>query len=437
MRRLPSLLLPLALVLLPACPTPEDAGTDEEWPEPTWPELRSELPHDASPSLDAAERETQARDNRLLALDLYHELRQDSATAGANLLLSPYSIRTAFGMLYGGAVGAGRDQMTSVLHYSLAGERQHVAFNWIDDELASRQLPGDEDGGIDPVIVLPANAVWVEKSIQGKIEQPFVDLLSVHYDTGLRLADFIGNKEVERVAINRWVEARTRGLIPELLPPAGLPENLTMILINALYMKSPWASPFDGTTRPAPFITADGGSIDAVLMSHSGVDVDHGVGADYQIVAIPLRNPALEMIALMPTGDFATFEDSLDETKLAAALASLESAYVQLEFPRLHVAGNFELSAALKNLGMTLPYAGGVFEDIGGVDKLFAVYHQVKIIADEDGVEAAAATAIVLDDEAGGGADEVVRIDRAFFLMIRDKPTDTLLFFGRVLDPEG
>lgn len=443
MRRLPSLILPLALVLLPACPTP-DGDPQGEWVEPTWPEIRSELPHDTAPSLDAVEQEALARDNRLLALDLYHELRQDSTTTGKNLLLSPYSIRTAFGMLYGGAVGAGRDQMTSVLHFSLADERQHVAFNWLDDQLASRQLPGtgqlDEDGepSIDPVIVLPANAVWAERNLQGSLQQPYIDLLSVHYDTGVRLADFESNKEHERVQINKWVEARTRGLIPDLLPPEGLPDYLTMILINALYLKAPWATPFDGPTNAASFVTASGDSIDVDMMSATAVDVGHGVGEDYEIVAIPLRNSHLELVALMPTGDFIAFEDSLDEAKLEGALISLNSAYVQLQFPKLDVAGQFELSGALQALGMIAPFNGGVFQDIGGVDKLFAVHHQVKIIADEDGVEAAAATALVLDDEAGGfEPEDTVRIDRAFFLMIRDRPTDTLLFFGRVLDPNA
>ena len=432
-------LLALSLPLLLACSNRE-SGSEGEWPEPTWPELRSGLPHDANPTLDANEQSDFARDNRLFALDLYHRLRQDPSFEGKNLLFSPSSIRTALAMLYAGAVGPGGDQMATALHYSLPGERQHVAFNWLDDELASRKVEADVDPDTQEVLkgevlVLPANGVWADQGIRGKIEPAYIDLLSVHYDAPLRLADFVGNKEGERVKLNQWVEARTHGLIPELLPPNSLPENLTMALINAVYLKAPWSAPFDGPTYPSPFLGAE--ALEVPTMSHTGADVHHGVGDDFEIVAIPLRGHDLQLIALMPTGDFASFEASLDEPKLAATLDSLELDYVMLEFPKLDVAADFELSDALQALGITLAYEGGVFEGIGGVDKLASVRHQAVIKADEDGVEAAAATVALLDDEVGGGSDVLVKIDRAFFLMIRDEPTDTLLFFGRVLDPRG
>ncbi len=438
MRRILAPLIPLALALLPACGGPTDDGQQGEWPEPQWPTLRSEQPHDTAPQLDADEVQAFAQDNRLFALDLYHQLRQDPDNSGKNLLLSPYSIRTAFGMLYGGATGQGRDEITDALHFSLDGERQHVGFNWLDDSLAARQLPAEESDyeTLDPVVVLPANAVFANRNLAEQIKAPYLDLLSIHYGVGVRLADFDGNPEGEREKINEWVEARTRGLIPELLP--NLPELTSMVLINALYLKAPWAAPFDGPTLDRDFFALDGSTQTVDMMAHLGMNASYGEGEDYQIVAMPLRNPDLEVIALLPTGDFTSFEATLDETRLAQTLASLQSSYVGVEMPKLSVACTFSLREALMGLGLVTPWSGGSFEDIGGVDKLFEVHHQTVIKADEDGVEAAAATAIVLDDEVGGGEPELtIRLDRPFFLMIRDDPTDTLLFFGRVLDPTG
>lgn len=420
-----SLPLPLALSLVLACTRSE--GEQPEFVEPTWPELRSELPHDANPTLADAEQVDFARDGRTFTLDLYHQLRTDPAFEGSNIVFSPVSLRTALGMSWAWSETPQFEELAETMHFTLPEERQHVAHNWLDDALRSRELEASEVEGNekDPVIVTPINGFWLEKLDGPSFDTEVLDLLSVHYDTGIRLADFANDKEGEVARVNAWVEARTRGLIPELI--TEIPEFLTAIVVNAFYLKAPWATQFEGPTNAAPFVTADGSSQNVDMMSSLAKDVDYALADDHLIVALPLRNRDLELIALMPTGDFASFEASLDEPKLAAALASLESAYVQMYFPKLEVDVHTKLKAPLEALA-----PGETFEQLG----VFEIFHQVKVLADEDGVEAAAATAVVYDDDVGAGeASEVVRVDRAFFLMIRDRPTDQLLFFGRVLDP--
>lgn len=423
-----SLALALALSLPLAC-TASDAGDQPEFVEPTWPELRSELPHEQNPTLTAEAQTTYAVDGRGFALELYHQLRGDPQFSGANILFSPVSLRIAFGMSWANAKSPEYEELADIMHFTLPELTQHTANNWLDDALRSRNLEASEIEGNekDPVIVSPINAVWIEQLDAPGFDPEVLDLLAVHYDTGIRLADFANDKQHEVDLVNDWVEARTRGLIPELI--TSLPEVLTKIEVNAFYLKSPWATEFEGPTNTAPFVTAGGGSINVDMMSSEAMDVQFAIADDHVIVALPLRNRDLELIALMPTGDFAEFEATLDEPKLAAALASLESGYVQMEFPKLEVDAHTALKGPLDALG-----PGETLDRLG----IFEVFHQIKILADEDGVEAAAATAVVYDDEVGGGAgDQLVRIDRAFFLMIRDRPSDQLLFFGRVLDPTG
>lgn len=420
--------LALALALPLAC-TASDAGDQPELVEPTWPELRSELPHEQNPTLTAEAQTTYAVDGRGFALELYHQLRSDPQFATANILFSPVSLRIAFGMSWANAKSPEYEELADIMHFTMPELTQHTANNWLDDALRSRNLEASEIEGNekDPVIVSPINAVWIEQHDAPGVDPEVLDLLAVHYDTGMRLADFANDKQHEVDLVNDWVEARTRGLIPELI--TSLPEVLTKIEVNAFYLKSPWAAEFEGPTNTAAFVTAGGGSIDVDMMSSVGMDVDYAIADDHVIVALPLRNRDLELIALMPTGDFAEFEATLDEPTLAAALASLEYGYVQMEFPKLEVDAHTALKAPLDALG-----PGETLDRLG----IFEVFHQVKILADEDGVEAAAATAVVYEDEAGGGdGDQLVRIDRAFFLMIRDRPSDQLLFFGRVLDPTG
>jgi serpin B len=420
----------LSLGLALGCTTRADDGEQPEFVEPTWPELRSELPHDANPSLAVDEQADFARDGRTFALDLYHQLRSEPGFDAANIVFSPVSLRTALGMAWAGADAESptHEELADIMNFTLPELRQHVASNWLDDALRSRELEADETEGNekDPVILAPINAVWIEQLDAPDIEPEYLDLLAVHYDSGVRLADFLADKGREVARVNAWVEARTRGLIPELI--TAIPEFLSKIEINAFYLKAPWATQFEGATLTEPFVTAGGATLNVDMMSSAAMDVGYALADDHMIVALPLRNRDLELIALMPTGDFAEFEAGLDEPKLAAALASLDSAYVAMHFPKLDVDVHAMLKASLQALR-----PGNTFEALG----VFEIFHQIKIIADEDGVEAAAATAVVYEDEVGGGAEQIVRVDRAFFLMIRDRPTDQLLFFGRVLDPSG
>ncbi|MFO7562327.1 MAG: serpin family protein [Enhygromyxa sp.] len=439
MRQLASLAL-LTTVLVACGDSAGPADEEHEWIEPSWPELRSDEAHDEDPLLDADEELAFARDHRLLALDLYHQTRQASSWSGKNLMLSPYSLRSALAMVYGGSVGLAHTQIRDVMHFSLEGERQHVAFNWLDDQLRARAQPQIMTNGevTDEVIVAPVNAAWVEGSIADDIAQPFIDQLAVHYDAGLYLADFNNQLETERARINQWVEARTRGLIPDLLP--DLPPVTTMVMVNALHLKAPWAEAFDRKqTRSGSFTRLDGSTVNVDLMSSgTGLSVGYAEDIDYLALALPLRGAELEVVIVMPLGDFASFEDALDEPRLAEILAGLEGSFWAVQMPRVSVASTFALKPELEELGMIEPFDPQEpvepFADIGPVGKLWEVHHQVNVALDEGGVEAAAATAAVFEEEGGAEFEQVV-IDRPFFLMIRDRPSDTLLFFGRVLDP--
>jgi serpin B len=111
-------------------------------------QIRSCEPHDQDPQLGAEQIEALAAGQLALALDLYHVLRNGSAE-DKSFTISPYSLQAAFGMLYAGAVEPARSELESTLHFSL-GDAQHGAFNWLNGQLAARNLPGLEDA--DPVV---------------------------------------------------------------------------------------------------------------------------------------------------------------------------------------------------------------------------------------------------------------------------------------------
>lgn len=402
------------------------------------PQIHSETPHDQGPQIAEAEVEALADQNHALTLDLYHQLREGQA-ANRSFSISAYSIHSAFGMLYAGTVEPARSEMATTLHFSLAGERQHVAHNWLDAQLAARNLPAMnyEWGDLAAVELRTANGVWVLDDYADLIAHDYLDLLARHYDAGVFLAQFDTRPELERAAINEWVSERTAELIPELFPVGVIDTQTTLVLANALYLKAPWARPFSAqATEPAPFFRLDGSELEVEMMHDDALRADYGEGPGYQALALPLRGDELEMLIIVPD-DFATFEAGLDAAGLASLRASMSSTVVSVSLPKFEVEAQLELTGELQALGMSSPFVDdrsfdAILERLGVIT---AVVHQTVIEVDEKGTEAAAATGIVITKTGALLPDAAIEVDRPFMLAIRDAPTDTLLFFGRVLEP--
>lgn len=416
----------------------EAEGAEGAEGEPEIPEVRSESPHDDNPQIDASEQAALSEDAHALSLDLYHLLR--TQRVGEGFSISSYSIQTAFGMLYGGTVGQARDEMTDTLHFSLE-DRQHLALNWLDAQITARNLPGYPDQEIDPVITQVANGVWVTDSLGPSVEPEYLDLLSIHYDAGLFLADFVNHEEEERMRINGWVSARTRDLIPELFPKGSIQASTTMVLVNALYLKAPWAEPFDpNATSKQSFTRVDGSTVMVDMMRSYMQSVDYAEGEGWFAVSVPLRGGALGLLAIVPD-DFAAFEASLDLSTLDAVTSNLAPELVTLALPKFTLESSFELGSVLRDeLGMPTPFMDPSSFDgivLGGPGVITRVIHKTVIAVDEKGTEAAAATGIVLGDDGGPSPTRDIVVDKPFLLILRDGPTNTPLFFGRVLDPSA
>ena len=441
-----SRILAPALVLGLACASEPPAGTDTDTEgdgdgdpgdgDGDVEELRSEAPHDDDPQLAQDQIDALAAANHALTLDLYHALREGEV-AGEGFAISAYSVSSAFGMLYAGSVDPARAQIAESLRFPFAGEQQHVAHNWLDAQLASRNQVDPESG--DALTLTTSNGLWLLDDLASGVPQDFLDVLAVHYDAGVHLADFTGDPEGEREQINAWVSDRTNALIPELFPEQSIHSLTTLVLVNALYLKGGWAAPFaDGLTTAEDFTRLDDQVVSVQMMHAPLVNAGYAATADYEAVSLTLYGSQLDVVLILPT-DFGAFEASLDPATLAELLGSLDAAPLDLRLPRFELDASLELTNELEGLGMLAPFDDdssfdGIHPD---VDHIQVVVHDTVIKVDEDGIEAAAATGIGGDGDGDTEPDPptVVTFDRPFLLAVRDYPTDTLLFFGRVLDP--
>jgi serpin B len=383
--------------------------------------------------LRAAGAASVVKGNTAFATGLYAELKDGDD----NVFYSPYSISTALAMTYAGASGSTATAMRQAMH--LPTGNVHPAYKTISADLASRGngvTAADEDRKFQLSI---ANSLWGEKTQPFKA--PFVSTVSANYGAGLELADFRRNAERERGRINAWVEDKTNDKIKELLPPRALTTDTKLVLVNAIYFKAGWSTPFkkDHTERE-PFTPLVGAKKNVDMMS-AVQEMDHDATADYDAVAMPYVGDKVELVAIAPkTGTFRAFENGLTADKIDGIRSAMTSKRVNLSFPKFKIEGaSVKLKAQLTKMGMGLAFADGAdFRGITGAPetKIGDVVHKAFISVDEEGTEAAAATAVIMISKSSMPRPAVpATFDRPFVFAIRDIPTGTILFMGRVTKP--
>ncbi len=373
-------------------------------------------------------------DNQAFALELYRYLADRSQD---DLFLSPHSISVALAMTYAGARGETEAQMAEALRFTLPQDELHAAFNQLDLILSARgeDAKGKDGEGFRLHVV---NALWGQQGYD--FEETFLDTLARNYGAGLRLVDFVEDAEGARQTINAWVSEQTEGRIEDLIPQGVLDALTRLVLTNAIYFNAAWAEPFEeDMTEDGPFYLLDGSSVEVPMM-HQTEHFGYTAGEGYQAVELPYDGRELSMVILLPDSDeFAAFERDLDRETLVTILSALRSQRVNLAMPRFEFSSKFSLTDALSELGMPVAFTEEAdFSGMNGRRELMItdVLHQAFVSVDEEGTEAAAATAVVVGLTSAMPEEPVeMTVDRPFIFLIRDIETGALLFVGRTLNP--
>jgi serpin B len=369
--------------------------------------------------------------NTQFACDLYAQLR----ASDGNVVYSPYSISTALAMTYAGARTKTAEQMAQVLHFTLPQERLHPAAGAL-----IRDLSGTAQGKKRNYQLYVANALWGQKDY-GFLKD-FVTLTRTCYDAGLTEVDFVSAREAARATINNWVEKKTQNKIKELLKEGHLKPETRLVLTNAIYFKAEWEKKFiREVTRKAPFQVSAKQKVQAPLMAQRG-QFAYLDGGTFQMLALPYAGKELSMLLLLPkkVDGLAALEKALTAENLDKWHKKLKATEVEVFLPKFKVTGAFELKKVLKAMGMESPFSpmAADFSGMnGGSDPLFIseVVHQTFVDVNEEGTEAAGATAAVV--AMGGIPPKAVafRADHPFVFLVRDNRSGSVLFVGRVADP--
>ena len=264
--------------------------------------------------------------------------------------------------------------------------------------------------------------------------------MAENYGGGLSLLDFLNAPDESRVVINDWIAAQTRNRIEDLIPRGAVNTFTRMVLTNAIYFKASWSEPFhEARTEDRPFNLLDGNQV-AVATMRQSAEYGYASGNGYQVVELPYHGNELSMVILMPgSGRFEEFESTLSSARLAGILEDVGFRQVDLSMPKFTFGWGASLADALRTMGMPSAFdpAEADLSGMTDVEQLYFtdVIHKAFVAVDEEGTEAAAATAVIIGATSAPVEPIVVTLDRPFVFLIRDIPTETILFLGRVVDP--
>jgi serpin B len=384
------------------------------------------------------------------------DLLAKETPADANALLSPYSIQTALAMTFAGAAGATRTEMARVLHYTGEEAELHQSFAALQqalDEVAkntalSAERAARQGGHSEPVTLTAANRLFGQKSYE--FRAPFLALLKDTYGAPFQPVDFVRSPAEATKEINDWVEQQTRQRIRDLIPPSSLGTDTRLVLVNAIYLKAPWAEAFPASaTQPRPFHVKGGPAQDVPTMVRQG-RFGYEKREAFSVVTIPYSGGEIQLLILLPpeTNGLAALEAKLTPELLALG-ANPGMADVILHLPKFKLEPPLlKLGQALKSLGMKSafdqPSGSADFDRMAPRkpdDYLYIseVFHKTFLALDEKGTEAAAATAVAMMRATAvlmeKPAPVVVRVDHPFLFAIQHRRSGACLFWGRITDP--
>ena len=364
-----------------------------------------------------------------------------------NKFISPYSIDSAFGMVYTGAKGATADEIRKVLGMPADPADADTFFL-----LMSAQYQAAF--GVD---VLVSNSVWVDNRVTDLIRPEYYKTIGTYYGGAFYVEDFRKKAAVVN-KVNALVDQNTRGMIKDIITPDDLTELTRMILLNTLFFEAKWMNPFPvGGTRPTPFYLFGGGTKQVQMMYQKHHFDYYSCEEDnVHAVVLPYQNDRFELVALMPIKPGsdqgqAAMKSILSKIgdRLGSWLTDPSPYETRVYLPKVDLTDTTQLKDPLKALGMTSSFSPFTADFSGildysknpGDERLYIekVIHKTALKMDEYSTKAAAATAIIA--AFGGGIpsqppqENTFRADRPFLVLIRDNWTGLILFMGRINDP--
>ncbi|WP_353683656.1 serpin family protein [Thermodesulfovibrio sp. 3907-1M] len=376
--------------------------------------------------------------NNRFTFEIYQKLTHGKEDK--NLFFSPFSIISAMVMTYEGARGQTKEEMEKVFHFPVDDKARREGFLKLINEINKKDKKYE---------LHTANALWAEKSY--KFLEDYLKTVERYYHGKATNVGFIDPSEREQAVsmINSWVLGHTNGKIKDIIKPQAVSQDTRLILTNAIYFKGKWKLQFDKKlTKDDDFkVTADKKiKVPMMRMAMKGFndypEFNYAETDELQALELPYEGEELSMLILLPKGNLENLEKTLSYEKIEGIKRSLSLRLVELYLPRFKFETEYSLNSVFAEMGM--PTAFSNFADFSGMDgtkklKIDKVIHKAFVEVNEEGTEAAAATAVVMVTKSALNEPKkpvVFRADHPFIFIIQHNKTGAILFIGRVYEPK-
>jgi len=348
---------------------------------------------------------------------------------GDNCFFSPYSIFGALSMTYAGAADNTKTDMEKTLGIT-DNTIVHSGFKEITNSIMQNK----------EIQFLSSNSLWLQKNF--KLEKEYTKLVEENYLAKCKNVDFKDetDREKGRKEINTWVDKQTKGNITDFIKPGILSESTAMVLIKAVYFKAIWQSEFSPqNTKNAKFLAVIGDSIDCKMMNNE-LKTNYFEDNLAQVIEIPYESNKSSMIVILPKDSAKSDLKQFGSAYLNKFYQHLELVDVNLSLPSFKMEVEYELSDALKKMGMKSAFDPGAnFSGITGQKDLIVtnVLHKSIIDVSEKGTEASSTTAVISMRSTSINKKPIVfKADHPFIFFIKDRGTGVIIFMGYLAQPK-
>ncbi len=365
--------------------------------------------------------------NNHFSLELYSNIVKKEK---GNIFFSPFSISTAFAMVYEGASGKTAEEIASVLHFQIDDTLRRKGWESIFNEINKKSKNYE---------LFTANGLWVQEGF--KISSEYSFTIEKFYNGKVSNIDFWNKTEKARQTINKWIEEKTSNKIKELFRPGTLNQLTRLVLTNAIYFKGEWSLQFDkNETEEEEFRVSKDRTVKVPMMRIKGQNArfNYAETDNLQILEMDYKGGEFSMIVLLPKGDIEPIEKFLTEENLRNWIKKLREEKVDVFFPKFKINKRLTLNEIIQEMGAKSAFIPGEadFSKIDGTKKLFIqiAVHQAFVEINEEGTEAGGATGIGIGITAVP-VKKVFRADHPFIFIILEKESRNILFMGKLVDP--
>lgn len=376
--------------------------------------------------------------NSRFALSLFKHLAKERSPS-SNIFMSPISISTAFAMTKLGACNNTLAQIMNVFEFDTIKEKTSDQVHFFFAKLNCRLYRKKDE----TTELVSANRLFGEQSLL--FNETYQNISELVYGAKMMPLNFKEKPDLSRMIINEWIANKTENRIQDTLPSGALDSNTVLVLVNTIYFKGQWKSMFEKeNVFKDDFFLTDSISC-TVSMMYQETKFRYGRFHDdkVQVVELPYRGEDITMVLILPYQgtSLSEVESGMDLEKLTGWLNAMKETKVALQMPRFRIEDNFSLKEKLQALGLkdlfdaskaSLP---GMVEDEGNNLYISDAFHKAFLEVNEEGSEAAAATAVVAIGRSINLNRERFIANRPFLLLIRESTINTVVFIGHVADP--